>query len=71
MRAFTLHTSDGLWMAFGDDALTAANTLPKMVVENHWTEIGVGGVHDLNTPIDLYKLWPYFTNNPSRVKSPE
>jgi hypothetical protein len=42
-----------------------------MVVENHWTEIGVGGVHDLNTPIDLYKLWPYFTNNPSRVKSPE
>jgi hypothetical protein len=67
MRAFVLHTTAGdLYLAFGEDAVQAAATLPDSVPPE---SVGVGGSYHLDKPIDLRRLWPYFTCNPIKTES--
>jgi hypothetical protein len=65
-RAFLLSTGAGMWMCFGRNAVEAATMLPSGISER---EISVSGMWSLDRPIDLYKLWPYYTANPSHTES--
>lgn len=65
-KAYIMCTSHGLWMAFGTDPVEAAKTLPLTVNQD---DVSVSGSYSLDKPIDLYKLWPYFTNMPSHTES--
>jgi hypothetical protein len=66
-RAFLMSKGDGLWIAFGQDAVSASRTLPVRDSET----LSVSGSFDGIAPIDLRRLlWPYFTNNPRVFQSP-
>lgn len=76
MRAYLLddshpvHNPNGkLWMAFGEDAVDAANHLiQKIGGSTDVNRFSVGGSWEVDptAPINISSLWPYFTNYPNR-----
>lgn len=67
MRAYLLYDETGLWLAFGEDAVSAAEGLVKIIGGNQDTErFSVSGSWpvEAGTAINVGKFWPHFTNNP-------
>lgn len=63
MRAYLLYQPKGkLYMAFGEDCMSAAESLGKQIGVDP-NEFSVGGSWDVDPekPIEISKLWPYFT----------
>lgn len=67
MRAFFLYRAGvSFHLAFGPDCVAAAKALVAKLGCDY-EDFSVCGSHEVDpqSPIDLGKLWPHFTNNPS------
>jgi hypothetical protein len=69
MKAYLLDIrgESQVYLVFGEDAVSAGKVLAEKLGCNY-EDFSVGGSWDVdpNEPINISKLWPYFTNNPGR-----
>lgn len=62
MFAYLMSYERGLWLCFGEDPVQAAKTLP--LPDGEWEYVSVSGKWPVDQPIDLNRLWPYFSRWP-------
>ena len=69
MKAYLLDIrgESQVYLAFGEDCVSAAKVLAEKLGCNY-EDFSVGGSWDVdpNEPINISKLWPYFTATPGR-----
>jgi hypothetical protein len=72
MKAYLLdrRAESHVYLVFGEDCVSAAKVLAEKI-GGSYEDFSVGGSWDVdpNEPIDISKLWPYFTAWPGRHAS--
>lgn len=67
MRAYILDNyKDNVYLVFEDLGLGAKNLAEKLGCDTEDFSVGGSFEVNVNEPINISKLWPYFTNNPSK-----